>query len=225
MADTILREQLARKELVQRLINTQEDERLRISRELHDRTGQTLSSIKMAIKSIEASITDVNIQNKFNEFVGILNSILDDIHSLSMELRNPILTDFGLLVALEEEIKILSITYSNIRFFLYADKDLTNKRFSKEIEVQMFRIFQEATRNAIRHSSARQIEVILKKEANDCLLMEISDDGRGMKVESDRRGIGIFGMKERAEIIRGNFRIMSEADRGTRVIVTVPIAP
>lgn len=223
MTETIYKEQLARRELIQKLIKTQEEERLRISRELHDRTGQSISSIKMAIRSIELSISDVNIKKRFSEFAEILNTTLEDIHSLSLELRNPLLTDFGLVKAIEEEIATISKNNKNIEISFIVGEEVKNRRFAKEIEVQMFRIFQEALLNAIKHSSATHIKIFLQKEDASSITMKIIDNGRGIVENPERRGIGLIGMKERAEIIKADLKIISNKNEGTHIILSVPI--
>lgn len=224
MAETIEQEQAKRKELIKRLINSQEEERLNISRELHDRTGQTLISIKIALKSLENIIKDESIKKRFTEFADMLNSTLEDIRSLSIELRSPVLSDFGLFKAVEEEIKGYQDHYRDIRFIYKIDERLLNKRFDRDIEIQLFRIFQEAVRNAIRHSGAKQIEVEFDID-NEKFTMTVADNGKGIENDKggDKKGgIGIYGMRERAEFIGGIFKIDSERGRGTNVQVILP---
>jgi signal transduction histidine kinase len=216
-----------RRELMKKIITAQEEERQRISRELHDVTGQCLSSIKIGLKSIESCFSSPEAKLKLEEFRTLLNKSLDEIHTLSVELRPPLLSDFGVFKAIEDLVNKLSANFS-IKTNYTVSNSLKNQRFSPILEIGIYRIVQEAISNIEKHSKATEVKINFEKEDNK-LILSIEDNGIGFSYEyislkkSGRSHIGLIGMKERAKILGGKLEIISAPQKGTKIIMEVPI--
>ena len=222
MSDKLLEIQQLRNELIKKIIASQEEERLRISRELHDKTGQTLISLKLYASIIEKNITEEKTKKSFSQFIDTLNSAFEEIHNLSVELRNPVLNDFGVYDAIEEYLS--RYDQHQIRFEVNIDDRLKGRRLPYEMEIQIFRVFQEAITNIIKHSGASRVEISLR-DCSDTVEITIKDNGKGFDVEglsSHKRGIGIYGMQERIALINGSFEISSRVNDGTIIKISVP---
>lgn len=215
--------------LLKQVITSQEDERKRVARELHDETLQDLSAILMRLDICKMYPEQISMQ-KIEEIRTIALKTLNGINITMQNLRPLMLDDLGL----ESAIKwLLDMHFSSrgINYF-YNATDIKNKRFNPEIENNLFRIAQEAIVNIARHASAENVFLIIK--AKSTIYMDIEDDGDGFDVVSllkktihdakDNRGLGLLGMKERASLIGGNLQIFSAQGCGTRVSLRVPFA-
>jgi signal transduction histidine kinase len=215
--------------LLKQAITSQENERKRVARELHDETLQDLSAILMKIDMCKLYPEQISIQ-KIEEIRGIVLKTLKEISRIMQNLRPSMLDDLGL----EAAIKWLLDSYfdgKSINCF-YNAAGIKNKRFSPEIEINLFRIAQETIANIARHAEAKNIFLILKIKDN-AICMDVEDDGIGFDVTSllkktiydtkDFRGLGLLGMKERASLIGGNLQIYSMPDCGTRVSLRIPL--
>lgn len=211
--------------LLKKAISSQEEERKRIARELHDETLQDLSAILMKIEMCRLSPGQVSL-NKIEEINTIILKTLDGIRSIIQNLRPSILDDLGLEAAirwlLDNQLKEKEINY----FFNIAGA--TEKRFDHRIEIILFRIMQEAITNIAKHTTAKNVFVILKAD-KDVVNVDIEDDGEGFDVSSvlkhteDGRGLGLLGMKERASLLDGRLEICSSPGSGTRITLRVPL--
>ena len=214
--------------LLKQVISSQEDERKRIARELHDQTLQDISAVLMRIDMCRLYPEQISPQ-KIEEIRGITLKILDETRSIIQNLRPTLLDDIGL----ESAIRWLLDTClraKGINYF-YNTEDIRDKRFSPEIEINIFRIAQEAINNIARHAEAENVFVIFKT-INDYLDIYIEDDGRGFDImplpksiysNKGTRGLGITGMKERASLIDGLLQINSALGCGTRIGLKIPI--
>lgn len=226
MAGVLGREKKLKTELVRKLLTSQEEERQRISRELHDKTSQSLTSIKIGLKVMELQALPREALVKFEEFRGLLNSSLDEIHNLAVELRPPALGDLGLPRIIEELGENFKRTFG-IEVRCSIDKYFRDNRLKPEIEIGLYRIIQEAFSNIEKHSGASVVQVGFSKAAGE-ILVTIKDNGRGFDagptlVKPGRRPLGLFGMKERAEILGGKFGISSRQGAGAEVNVSLPL--
>lgn len=212
--------------LLKKIISSQEEERKRIARGLHDEILQDLSAflIKLDIcKLYPEQISD----EKIDEMKRIALKTLDDIHSVVQNLRPSVLDDLGLGAAVKWLLE-KNLGERGIRFFLTMD-DRTNERFKPRIEITIFRIIQEAIINIARHAGAENVFVLLRVK-DDAVFVEIEDDGEGFDVHSvlrytadSGRGLGLIGMKERASLIDGKLEICSSVGSGARLSLKVPL--
>jgi signal transduction histidine kinase len=217
-------------ELLQDSISVQEDERKRIARELHDETSQELTTLAVGLETIGNSppqkVDELRLALKKNQELAI--SILDGVHRLMLDLRPSVLDDMGLIAALNwfAENRLATL---GIRF--HIETSGRERRLPPHIEVTLFRMAQEAIFNIAQHSRAESSIISLEFEKKSVKL-EIEDDGSGFDahrvgelfVKPDgKRGLGLLGIKERAELLGGSFAVTSEPGSGTRVTITVPI--
>ena len=218
------REQL--RALNARLEKVQEEERIKLSRELHDNLGQNLTGLKMDVawlaKRIKGEITDTPevLITKTNSMLSLIDEIISNIRRISADLRPNVLDYFGLIPSIEwqtEEYK--KRTELQCEFTTNA----TNINFKPEINSSIFRIFQEAFTNIIRHSKATKVTINILEKA-DTLRLEISDNGIGINeaLLSDDHSLGIIGMKERTLQFNGQLNIEKISEGGTKLTLAIP---
>ncbi|OGC00711.1 hypothetical protein A2V82_03045 [candidate division KSB1 bacterium RBG_16_48_16] len=214
------------KSLSAKLVETQEEERMRISKEIHDSIGQYLTALKLEIAAAEALLSTDSARGrdmlaKAKKTVSETISIARD---MVQNLRPPSLDDFGLIVALKDYINDYSQKWNiPVRF---KPADLTDK-LSKTAETAFFRITQEALTNILKHSKTAKVTIRVFDYENHCHLV-IVDNGIGFDLEAltdDSRAtkFGILGMKERAEFVDGSFNIYSKPGKGTKISVKIPL--
>ncbi len=213
--------------LLKKVISAQEDERKRIARGLHDETMQTLSALLMKINMCNMYLESPPL-DKIEEMKNIVLTTLDGIHNIIQNLRPAILDDLGLEASirwlLDKHLGEKGITY----FFNVLGVE--EQRLSYRIETTFFRIIQESIMNISKHAAAENVFVILKY-LSDSIAVNIEDDGEGFDVQSalkrteDGRGLGILGMKERANLLDGRLQICSEPGSGTRINLWIPFEP
>lgn len=207
-----------------RLVTAQEEERRILARELHDAVGQALTAIKMEMGVAMRSIgPDARGRASLEEARSLTENTLQSVRDLSQLLHPSILDDFGLPDALRGFLRSFS-QRTGIRTQLVTER--MDARLPSDVEVSVYRIVQEATTNVARHSGATVCTVGLGRR-DDLLTLTIEDDGRGIEPPiagaRTRRGLGLIGMRERAQALSGTFVIEPRPEGGTRVTVRVPI--
>ncbi|MCL4490802.1 MAG: HAMP domain-containing protein [Nitrospirae bacterium] len=215
--------------LLNKIISSEEEERKRIARNLHDETIQDLSALLMKIDMCKLYPEQISA-NKIDDIRKIVINTLDGLNTIIQNLRPSLLDDLGLEAAIKWLLNI-HLGEKGINVF-YNIIGADNKRFSPEIEIRLFRIIQEAIANISRHANALNVFVILKAD-NNYISVDVEDDGDGFDVNTlfqqtvharkDFRGLGLLGMKERASLMGGSMEIHSAPDCGTRVSLKVPM--
>jgi signal transduction histidine kinase len=224
MSEELKHKELMRKHLLAKIIDTQENERKRISRELHDETGQALTSLMVGLKSVENLASISKVKAKTVELRALAAQTLDGVHHLSTELRPSILDDHGLVAAIQKYTKEYSGNMSiNVDFHV---SELVDKRLPPEVELVIYRIVQEALTNIAKYANAKNVSVILKYRGNK-LITIIEDDGKGFDVDNailaaGEQNLGLFGMHERASLIGGELTIESQLGEGTTIFLELP---
>ncbi|MBF0467018.1 MAG: PAS domain S-box protein [Nitrospirae bacterium] len=212
------------------LQNTIEEDRKKIARELHDDLSQALTVLKIEILDVGKStgLSDKHIiVDKIKNITGIVDNIIDNMHSLVMSLRPTVLDDFGLVSAIEWQINELrqrtNITFEfntiNIKDKWYFDE------IGKEYSTILYRVFQESATNVIRHAKAEKVSVKLYNDV-ESIIMEVEDDGKGINKSMmfDYKSLGIIGMKERVLLVGGTLDISNGASgKGTKITVVIPL--
>lgn len=214
-----------RKELLKKVITAQEDERKRISRELHDETSQSLTSLKVGLKFL-GEINELSQMKKMaDQLRDLASDTLQEVHRLAVELRPTVLDDMGLIPAMERYINLYQEQYP-IDVDLHV-QDLVKERLSGEVETAVYRIVQEALTNVAKYAGAENVSVVLEiKPAGVNLIVE--DDGAGfdvvkvMQIESREKRLGLAGMQERAILLGGGLTVESEPGMGTTIYVRIP---
>jgi signal transduction histidine kinase len=153
---------------------------------------------------------------------------IQDLRGLCNELRPSTLHFFGLEKAIRSHVETISERFPDVEFKLHLTPDGTS--IPADVRLEMYRIFQEATNNCLKHASPSQVTVYLLKE-DGIITLEIEDDGIGFQLNPQREmyakqgSLGLIGMQERADIIGGNFRVSTRPGTGTRVTLQVPLPP
>jgi signal transduction histidine kinase len=216
--------------LLKKIISSQEDERKRIARELHDDPLQDLSAALMRVDMCRFHPGDITME-KMDAVRGIIVNAYDGLLAIMQNLRPSLLDDLGLIAAVQSLLDI-HLRDKGIHYFINT-KGVKDARFRPEVEIILFRIVQEAVVNIARHSQAENVFVLFKSD-NKSVYAEIEDDGIGFDLGSlflhapdvrDRRGLGILGMKERALLIGGEMEICSQPNLGTRIAIRIPLKP
>jgi signal transduction histidine kinase len=215
--------------LLKKVISTQEDERKRIARELHDDTLQELSAALMKVDMCILHPEHIT-KEKVNKIRDILGKIIEGIIGIIQNLRPTLLDDLGLPAAIKSLLD-MHLGGNSMNYFINTT-GVADRRFRPEVEITLFRIVQEAVSNAARHARAENVFVLIKIEKR-VVHVEIEDDGDGFDLNSlfvvgsndakDRRGLGLLGMKERVTLIGGKIEVCSSPGMGTRVDIRIPL--
>jgi len=203
---------------LRRVVRGQELERTRLARELHDETGQALTSILLGLKAVEEAKDDAALRSAAAELRELVVATLQDVRRLAVELRPKALDDFGLVAALERLVETFA-DRSGIKVHLEAQ--LGDARLAGETETTLYRIVQESLTNIVKHADANTVSIILVRRRNLVSVL-IEDDGRGFTPDERDGGLGLVGMRERVALIGGRLTIESSEGAGTTLAVEVP---
>jgi PAS domain S-box-containing protein len=211
--------------LAARVQTAREEERTELARELHDELGQTLTAVKLELGRAATAMTSEHVTprsvDRLQSLVGLIEIALETVKRLCTELRPPTLDHLGLPSAVRWEAMTFRAR-TGLRCHVRADRDQT--ALTREQQTMLFRIFQEALTNVVRHASASAVDVTLAERAGSFEL-RIRDNGGGISETRirDPRSIGLLGMRERAALIGGKFEITGRRGKGTVVSVRVPL--
>jgi signal transduction histidine kinase len=208
------------RDTVRRVVEAQENERARLARELHDETGQALTSILLGLKSLDARVNTAESRVAVAELRELVVSTLQDVRRLAVELRPAALDDFGLVPAIER-LRDLTGEQSGVSFDLVSE--IGDQRLSPETETTLYRIAQEALTNVLKHANAHHVRMRLSRSGKAVKLV-VQDDGSGFDPErAGDGGVGIVGMGERVALVGGRLTIESTEGAGTMLTAVVPI--
>jgi PAS domain S-box-containing protein len=222
--EEVLQQSEQLRELSSRLLQTQDDERRRIARELHDSAGQVVTALGMHLASITQQGVKPGVRKAAQESLEMVRQLSKEIRTVSYLLHPPLLEESGLPVAIRWFIEGLA-ERSDLKIELIIPKDFG--RLPEDIEVTVFRIVQEGLTNIYRHSASKTASIRLSKDGSDFSL-EIQDEGKGIpaeklaRIQTQRSGVGIAGIRERVRHLNGVINIQSNSN-GTKVSVTIPI--
>ena len=213
------------RDLAKQLLTSQEKDRRKISRELHDVITQTLVGInlRLAALKVESMVSPHELNEKIEVTQRLVEKSVKIVHGFARELRPSVLDDLGLIPALEAYIKTYTKeTGVRVSFKAFADVELCDS----DLRTVLYRIVQEALTNVARHAKASRAEVSIQNH-NGIIRMEIVDDGQGFEVAGtsgakETNRFGLLGMRERVEMIGGSFSIESLPGKSTTVGVNIP---
>lgn len=218
-----LQEQL--RQLSRQILSAQEDERKKISRELHDVIAQTLTGINVRLSALkkEAAINTNGLDRNIARTQKLVEKSVNLVHEFARELRPAVLDDLGLIPALHSFVKLFS-KRTRIRVHLKVFAGIEQLNAAKR--TVLFRIAQEALTNVSRHARAGHVEISIQKLAGG-ICMKIKDDGKSFEVERmmrsrGRKHLGLLGMRERLEMVGGHFDIKSAPGQGTIITALIP---
>jgi signal transduction histidine kinase len=211
-----LSERTAR-DALRRVVDAQELERRRLARELHDETGQALTSILLSLKALEERLEGEDARAAAHEVRELVVSTLQDVRRLAVELRPSALDDFGLVAALER----LTQSFSEQTGIAVDFEAALPERLPEEVETALYRTVQECLTNVVKHARAGRVSVLLRRR-NGSVAAVVEDDGAGFDPALGREGgFGLVGMRERLALLGGRLEIES-GDRGTTIAAEVP---
>ncbi len=218
-----LQEQL--RQLSRQILSAQEDERKKISRELHDFIAQTLTGINVRLAALkkEAATNTKGLDRNIARTQRLVEKSVNIVHEFARELRPAVLDDLGLIPALHSFVKLFS-ERTRIRVHLKVFAEVEQLGIARR--TVLFRVAQEALTNVSRHAHASRVEVSIQKLA-DLICMKIKDDGKSFEVERmmrsrGRKHLGLLGMRERLEMVGGCFEVESVAGKGTTITALIP---
>jgi signal transduction histidine kinase len=191
------------RDAVRRVVEAQEIERARLARELHDQTGQALTSILLGLRPLEETAATEDDRSAVASLRELVVSTLQDVRRLAVELRPSALDDFGLATAVEAQ--------------------LGKARLPPDVETTLYRIIQEALTNIVKHAEAKHISILLTQR-DGLAVAVVEDDGSGFDAGAARGdGLGLVGMRERVGLVGGRLRLESAPGTGTTVRAEVPL--
>ncbi|MCU7496213.1 MAG: PAS domain S-box protein [Ignavibacteria bacterium] len=218
------REQLRR--LSAHTQSAREEERTRISREIHDELGQALTGLKMDLSWLDKKLQSEGqqtetVSEKINAMYSLINETIKSVRKISSELRPGVLDYLGIAAAIEWQAQEFQHRTGITCRIISMPKEL---ELDQNFSTALFRIFQETLTNIARHASASLIEIRLMHEAGNITLV-IKDNGRGITEEEilNTKSFGLLGMRERAYLLGGEFTIKGKQGMGTTVTVTIPV--
>ena len=207
-------------------MNVQEEERKKISRELHDQVGQYLTAMNLELRVIDDLTGSKNIGERTQNIRVMIDHTLKYIKNLIWELRPSSLDDIGLEAAITRHLlSPLNRAGINADIQVYA---LEGVVLASEVNTCAFRVVQEAVNNAVKHGKAKNISIVLLRHAG-YLSIVIEDDGKGFEVDEvlnnalNSKKFGLFGMEERASLVNGQLIIESAPETGTTIYLKIPL--
>ncbi len=208
------------RDVVQRVVEAQEQERARLARELHDETGQALTSILLGLKGLEDVVDTSEGSASVAALRELVVSTLRSVRGLAVELRPTALDDFGLVPALE---RLADTFREKTGVEVAIEAQLGEARLEPSLETTLYRLVQEALTNVLKHADARHVSIsLVRKDGSVSAVVE--DDGRGFSPETPRReALGLVGMRERVGLVGGRISIESAPGAGTTLAVEVPV--
>jgi len=225
LLETIRQHRQELSQLTEKLFQSQEEERRRIARELHDEAGQSLTAIKLGLDRLEEnhSPNDALLKEEIDEIRKMIKRTSSEIRRLSYHLHPTLLIDLGLEPALDlyfkeiENHSSLDIEFNMVGF---------DQRLVPDIETVLYRFSQEALTNTLNHSGAETFVLSIIK-SYPRIIFQAEDDGVGFDTQivgKDKRSLGIIGMRERATLLGGTFQLRSLPGQGTRIRIEIPFS-
>jgi two-component system, NarL family, sensor histidine kinase DegS len=207
-----------------KIIEAQEEERRRLSREIHDGPAQMLANVLMRSDLIERIYRERGVDDAFKEIRDLrkmVRSALYEVRRIIYDLRPMALDDLGLVPTLKKYLSTIE-EYSNRTKITFINAG-SEKRLPSRLEVALFRLVQESVQNALKHAEANNIQVKIEIGKNHVILV-IKDDGKGFDVNIKKENsFGLIGMKERVDLLEGEMTIDSKIGAGTVIMIRVPL--
>lgn len=210
--------------LTARLQSTREDERRRIAREVHDVIGQLLTSLKMEAGRLDVKLADAGspLTEHTRSMIDMLDSAFKSVRQIATDLRPTLLDDLGLIAAMEWQVEDFQARSGVACRF---DSTLDNAPLPSDASIAIFRVLQEALTNVARHADATSVSVTAEEDYRGWLVLRIHDNGRGIDASDlqQTNSLGVVGMRERINLLGGEFNIAGAPGKGTTLTICVPI--
>jgi len=222
MADLLVEKQAKLTEMSSRVIAAQEEERRRLSRDLHDNAGQDLTALLLGLKRLETLASVEEVRAGVPALRARLSSALEELRDLARTLRPSVLDDLGLAAAIRSSVadfeKMTPVTVE-------MEVDALETRISGDAEIVLYRVFQEAMINVAKHAQAKTARVCASRNGR-LVRLTIEDDGAGFDPSASsagERGVGLFSMAERLVLVGGALHVHSTPGKGTTIVAEVPL--
>ncbi|OQK16806.1 histidine kinase [Methyloprofundus sedimenti] len=220
MTDVLGNTEKQNRALTQHSLEIQEEERQRLSQELHDEFGQSLTAIK--VMAVTAAHEKTDTQKITTSMIEICDHLMTVVRSMMKQLHPLILTELGLKATLDDLLHHWEVRNTPTMFTLHYDDAVD--QIDRTIVIQIFRVIQESLTNIIRHAQATQVNISLQiKPDSDKLILLITDDGLGCDLDQLSSGFGLLGMKERIKLLGGDFKIQSQVNKGLQIKAEIPL--
>jgi signal transduction histidine kinase len=221
VANDITEQKKSEERAISAIVEGEERERQRVAKELHDGLGQYLSAANMNLETVyeDARQIEEPLSAIFKNGLDLLNHAISETRSISQNLLPKAIQDYGLELGMESLINQLRGT-NNVKFYLYQNLD--NVEIPDNIQINLYRIAQEAINNALRHGRPEKLNVQLIYSEGE-ILLTVEDDGVGFDPEKVKEGVGLQSMRTRAGAMSGDIEIVSKEGKGTIISVAVPI--
>jgi signal transduction histidine kinase len=211
--------------LASQLLRAQEDERKRISLELHDELGHALLALKLQLLSVEDQLLpqQVSLKKEIGKILGVIGTTIEEVRRLYLDLSPGDLEDLGLTTALHSLLDEFADLQKNIIWTIKLDN--LDGLLPLSAQTAIYRIVQEALTNIGKHAKPKHVSLEIKREKPG-ISFTIEDDGIGFerhKIVKEKKTLGLLAMEERVNILGGSFELRSQEDRGTRISFTIPI--
>jgi signal transduction histidine kinase len=208
------------RDALSRVVAGQEVERRRLARELHDETGQALTSILLGLRGVDEAASSPATKKAVSDLRELVVKTLQDVRRLAVQLRPTALDDFGLVAALERLVQTFA-EMTGIEVDL--EPRLGAERLPPEVETTLYRLVQEALTNVVKHAEARHVSILLARREGSVIAV-IEDDGLGFDPDArDGDGVGLLGMQERVELHDGRLTVESAPEAGTTLRIEIPL--
>ncbi|MED0752796.1 two-component sensor histidine kinase DegS [Bacillus amyloliquefaciens] len=226
----LLADAQAKQDFGLRIIEAQEEERKRVSREIHDGPAQMLANVMMRSELIERIFRDRGTEDGFQEIRNLRQNVrnaLYEVRRIIYDLRPMALDDLGLIPTLRKYLYTTEEYNGKVKIHFQCIRDTENKRLAPQFEVALFRLAQEAVTNALKHSESEEITVKVEVTA-DFVVLIIKDNGKGFDIKEAKqkknKSFGLLGMKERVDLLEGTITIDSKQGLGTFIMIKVPLS-
>ncbi len=230
MAGELNASQHENRALTQHSLEIQEDERQRLSQELHDELGQSLTAIKVMAVTTErsqsvATETHANIKQSTDAIISICDHLMTVVRSMMHQLHPLVLTELGLKATLEDLLNHWTIRNPALTLILACPDEVDT--LEQKISIQVFRIIQECLTNTVRHAQAKQViinlEMVHTETTQRALSLQVTDDGQGCAADRIKSGFGLLGMRERINSLGGQLTIKTQPQQGMSISVSIPL--
>jgi two-component system sensor histidine kinase UhpB len=230
MAGELNASQQENRALTQHSLEIQEDERQRLSQELHDELGQSLTAIKVMAVTAErsqavATEKRVNIKQSTDAIISVCDHLMTVVRSMMHQLHPLVLTELGLKATLEDLLNHWTIRNPALKLILACTDEVDT--LEQKISIQVFRIIQECLTNTVRHAQAKQViiklEIVCTETTQRVLSLRVTDDGQGCAADRIKTGFGLLGMRERINSLGGQLTIKTQPQQGMSISVSIPL--
>ncbi len=216
--------------LTQHSLEIQEDERQRLSQELHDELGQSLTAIKVMAATAERSQagtmgTRDGIKQTTDAIISVCDHLMTVVRSMMHQLHPLVLTELGLKATMEDLLNHWALRNPALKLTINCPDEVD--ALEQKITIQVFRIVQECLTNIVRHAQAKQaiisLEIVHPATTGKALRLRVTDDGQGCATDKIKTGFGLLGMRERINSLGGELTIQTQPQQGMSVIASIPL--